>query len=235
MTPEREAMKKSIFLFLFCAALAGAKTKKSEPKPSPLDDYVQQAMKGAKIDLESSPGSLYTHTGPLADAIRDLRASRLYDVVTIVVLDNSSAVNSGVTNTSRKSSAQSSITALAGVTKATGALANLANMSGNQQLQGQGTTSRTSSLSTTLTAQVTHVLPNGNLVVEGQKEINVNSEHQTVVVRGIVRPIDLSPTNQISSGRLAMLEVRVDGKGVVNDAIKRPFILYRLLLGLLPF
>ncbi len=228
-------MSKSIFLFLFCVAVAPAKTKKPEAKPSALDDYVQQTMKAAKIAPESTSGSLYTRTGLLADGIRDLRASRVYDVVTIVVLDNSSAVSSGVTNTSRKSSAQSGITALGGITKATGALANLANMSGNQQLAGQGTTSRTSSLSTTLTAQVTHVLPNGNLVVEGKKEINVNSEHQTVTVRGIVRPEDLSPLNQISSGRLAMLEVRVDGKGVVNDAVKRPFILYRLLLGLLPF
>jgi flagellar L-ring protein precursor FlgH len=107
--------------------------------------------------------------------------------------------------------------------------------SGNQQLQGQGTTSRDSSLNTTLTAQVTHVLPNGSLVIQGQKEINVNSEHQTVTIRGILRPNDLSPANQVSSDRLAMLEVRVTGKGVVNDAVKRPFILYRLLLGLLPF
>jgi flagellar L-ring protein FlgH len=102
-------------------------------------------------------------------------------------------------------------------------------------LQAQGSTTRQSSLTTTLTAEVIAVLPNGNLVVEGQKEIMVNSERQLVTVRGVVRQEDLSPVNSVSSDRLAMLEVRVNGKGVVGDSIKRPFILYRLLLGLLPF
>ena len=56
-----------------------------------------------------------------------------------------------------------------------------------------------------------------------------------VSVRGVIRPADLSPGNVISSNQIAQMEVKVNGKGVVNDAVKRPFILYRLLLGLLPF
>jgi flagellar L-ring protein precursor FlgH len=171
----------------------------------------------------------------LADAFRDVRASQLFDLVTIVVSDQASAVSSGVTNTSRKSSANASVTSLFAPIKAGRALSSLANSTGNQQLQGQGTTTRTSTLSTTLTAEVTDVLPNGNLVVQGQKEIAVNSERQVVTVRGIIRPDDLSPTNSIPSDRLAQLQVQVSGKGVVADAVKRPFFLYRLLLGLLPF
>jgi flagellar L-ring protein precursor FlgH len=228
-------MRKIIAITIALIASAAAKPKKSEPRRSPLDQYIEQIMRGVQATPESSPGSLFTRTGQLADGFRDLRASRLYDLVTIIVADKASAVSTGVTNTSRKSSAKTSVTALGGVVKATGPLANLLNTSGNTQLQGQGTTSRDSSLNTTLTAQVTHVLPNGSLVIQGQKEINVNSEHQTVTIRGIVRPDDVTPANQVSSDRLAMLEVRVTGKGVVNDAVKRPFFLYRLLLGLLPF
>ena len=224
-----------VFMLISVTAVAGRTTKKKPDAQSPLDLYIEQALKGVKTANESSPGSLYAQTGILADGFRDLRASRLYDLVTIVVADKASAVSSGVSNTSRKSSAKASVTALAGAIAATRPLANLASTSNNQQLQSQGRTSRDSALTTTLTAQVTHVLPNGNLVIQGQKEINVNSEHQTVTIRGILRPDDLSPGNQIPSDRVAMLEVRVTGKGVVNDAVKRPFILYRLLLGLLPF
>jgi flagellar L-ring protein precursor FlgH len=54
-------------------------------------------------------------------------------------------------------------------------------------------------------------------------------------VRGVVRPADIDPTNSVPSTRLGDLEIRVNGKGVVGDAIKRPFILFRILLGLLPF
>ena len=90
-------------------------------------------------------------------------------------------------------------------------------------------------LTTTLTARVTHVLPNGYLVIEGSKSIQVNSEHQAVTVRGVIRPADVSPGNQVRSDRIAQMEIRLNGKGVVNDSIRRPFFLYRLLLGLLPF
>ena len=141
----------------------------------------------------------------------------------------------GATQTSRKSSVDSSITALLGVKSATGALANLATANSDTELNGSGTTSRGTTLSTTLSARVTHVLPNGYLVLEGTKDVQVNSEHQFIKIRGIIRPMDLSPGNVITSTQLAQLEINIDGKGVVNDAIKRPWILYRILLGLLPF
>jgi len=63
----------------------------------------------------------------------------------------------------------------------------------------------------------------------------VNSERQSIVVRGLIRPVDVTPGNIIRSDQISDLTLEVNGKGVVNDAIKRPFILYRILLGLLPF
>ena len=185
--------------------------------------------------LGASPGSLYSPSGFLADTARDLRASQIDDVITIVVSEAVSAVASGGTNTSRKSSAQNSITSLAGALPATGRLANLLGLSNNQQLQGAGQTSRTMTVSTVLSARIVEVTPNGTLGVEGTKDIGVNSEKQHIIVHGLVRPADLSPANTVQSQQVANLQVQVNGKGVVNDAIKRPFILYRILLGLLPF
>jgi len=71
--------------------------------------------------------------------------------------------------------------------------------------------------------------------LEGSKSVQINSDWQTVTVRGIVRPSDLGPDNSVTSTRLGQLEVKLDGKGVINDAIHRPNFLYRFLLGLLPF
>ena len=76
---------------------------------------------------------------------------------------------------------------------------------------------------------------NGNLVVEGTKNVNINAENQVITIRGVIRSIDLDTTNTIQSARLAQMEVQVNGKGVVNDVVRRPNILYRLFLGLLPF
>ena len=102
-------------------------------------------------------------------------------------------------------------------------------------MDGEGTTSRVTTLTDTLSARVTHVLPNGYLVLEGTKNLMVNSEHQVVKVRGVIRPSDLSPGNLISSSQIAQMEIKIDGKGVVNDAVRRPNFIYRFLLGLLPF
>jgi flagellar L-ring protein precursor FlgH len=204
------------------------------PKLSPLEQYLSEA--GVEAGLtEPSPGSLFRSGARLADLARDRRASRTGDVVTIVVSDKASAISRGTTNSSRKSTSNAKVTSLARVLPAAGALPNLLNTEGERTLQGQGETSRTNELSTTLAATVTRVLPNGNLLVEGAKDISVNGERQRVTIRGIARPIDVSTANSLSSERLAFLEVRIDGKGVVNDAIQRPNFLYRLLLGWLPF
>jgi flagellar L-ring protein precursor FlgH len=78
-------------------------------------------------------------------------------------------------------------------------------------------------------------MPNGNLIIEGGKEILVNSERQVVWLRGVVRPADLSPENLVTSSRIALMDLRVNGRGVVNDAIRRPNFLYRLFQRILPF
>ena len=204
-------------------------------EPTPLDRYITE-VEGRTDRSQSlpSPGSLFSPVSRLGDAFRDLRAAQLDDLVTILVSDKASAVTTGTTNTARKSSLQAGIQSLAGPLKAASALSNLVGSTGNQQLQGQGTTSRGNTLTTNISARVTHVLPNGNLVVEGVKDILVNSERQTVTVRGILRPQDLAAANTIASDRLANLEVHVNGKGVIGDAVHRPFILYRLIMGLLP-
>jgi flagellar L-ring protein precursor FlgH len=216
-------------------AMASAKKRPAAQEKPSLDEYVQDVNRRSHQPSSASPGSLYTTSGRLADGFRDVRASQTYDLVTIIVLDKASAVSTGGTNTSRKSNVKASVTSLFGPQSATSALSNLAATTNNQQLQGQGTTSRGSTLTTTVTAEVTDVLPNGNLVIQGQKEIAVNSEKQVITVRGIIRPDDLSPLNSIPSDRVARMEILVNGKGVVNDVVKRPFILYRILLGLLPF
>ena len=183
----------------------------------------------------SSAGSLFTPDTPMLDLGSDLRARRPNDLITIVVFDTASAVSKGATKSARSSSAKASVTGLAGTPPAASRFANLLNLGTDTKLDGQGETSRETTLNTTVSARVVRVLPNGLLVVEGSKSVRVNSETQLVSVRGLVRPFDLTPDNRVASDKVAALEVSVDGKGVVADAVRRPNILYRILLGILPF
>jgi len=228
-------MKFLIALLLLCAPLSAAKKKVPPPSTSPLDHYVTDARARLLEAPKPPPGGIWAPGSRLADAARDMKASQIDDMITVLVVETASAVAKGTTKTARASSVKSNVAALAGVTKAAGPLANLAGVTGDQQLSGQGTTSRDVVISTTLTARVSAVLPNGAMLVEASKDVEVNSERQTITVRGIVRPADVLADNTVRSDRLGQLEVRVNGRGVVGDAIKRPFILYRLLLGLLPF
>jgi flagellar L-ring protein precursor FlgH len=225
--------------FLAIALIAGstfaAKKKAAPAEKTALDRYVTDAKARSADAPAASPGGIWTPGSRLADAARDVRASQIDDMITILVVENASAVASGVTKTGRTSSTANSISALAGITKATGPWNNLAGVTGNTQINGQGTTSRDVVISTTLTARVSSVLPNGAMLVEATKDLEVNSERQTITVRGIVRPADVGSDNTVRSDHLGQLELRVNGKGVAGDAIRRPFILYRLLLGLLPF
>jgi flagellar L-ring protein precursor FlgH len=228
-------MKILILALLIAGSTFAAKKKVKPPSPSPLDRYVADARARTADAPVAAPGGIWVPSSRLADAARDLRASQIDDTITILVVENASAVASGTTKTGRSSSTANSVTALAGLTKAAGPWANLAGVTGNTQLNGQGSTSRGVVISTTLTARVSGVLPNGAMLVEATKDLEVNSERQTITVRGIVRPADVGSDNTVRSDHLGQLELRVNGKGVVGDAIKRPFILYRLLMGLLPF
>jgi flagellar L-ring protein precursor FlgH len=237
-------MFRGVLLFVIFAGVAAGqipgfgkkKTPAKPPEPSLLDQYIKSASAAAdKESEEAAPGSLWTPTSHLTDLGRDLRASQVNDVVTVLVSENVNAVAGGASTSERASSANSSITALAGQKSSTGALANLLGATGDQKLNGTGTTSRTATLTATLTARVVKVLPGGLLLIQGDKSIQVNSENQVITVRGIVRTPDISTANSVASTQIADLEIRVNGKGVIGDAIRRPNALYRLLLGILPF
>jgi len=219
---------------VLCVAVLNGKNARKPAEQSTIDTYIAEAEARRSANLATAaPGSVFSTNGVLTNAARDLRASQLDDIVTILVADRATALSKGGTNSSRKSSAKYGIDSLYGPLKAP--WTNLAGTSGDRQLQGQGETSRENNLSTTVAATVKHVLPNGNMVVEGKKSVTVNSENQIVRIRGIVRPADVSPGNIVRSERLSDLEIEINGRGVVGDVVKRPFILYRILMGLLPF
>jgi flagellar L-ring protein precursor FlgH len=230
-------MTAGLVIALSCNVLDAADKKPKKPvEPSALDRYIQEAMShGTPAEIQSTSGSLWSPASRLSDIGSDLRAVQVNDLVTVVVSEQASAVVTGDVKTSRVSSVKASITSLFAPKSPTGALSNLANSSNDTELAGTGETSRGAQISTTLSARVTHVLPNGYLVLEGSKDVQVSAEFQQVTLRGIIRPVDVSPGNVVSSTQIAQMEVKVNGKGVIGDAIRRPNILYRLFLGILPF
>ena len=79
------------------------------------------------------------------------------------------------------------------------------------------------------------VLPNGMLVIEAARQVEFSQQTQTIVLRGLVRPEDISQQNQVLSTAISSLELEVRGKGIINDSTHRQNVLVRLLEKVLIF
>ena len=86
-----------------------------------------------------------------------------------------------------------------------------------------------------MTGQVIAVLPSGNLVVEAEREIFMNNQHEHVIVRGLIRPGDIGPNNTVVSAALSNLEIEMKGKGIISDGTRPPNPITRAILWLFGF
>ncbi len=173
--------------------------------------------------------------GGLTRMNTDVRAMRPNDLISIVVVENLAASTDGTVKNSRASSASSQITSLFGLLKAGNALQNLVGQTSAQALSAQGASATNSSLTTVFGGQVVDVLANGMLVIEAARQVEFSQQTQTIVLRGMVRPEDISQQNQVLSTAISSLELEVRGKGIVNDATYRQNPLVRLLERILIF
>jgi flagellar L-ring protein FlgH len=232
MSNHRRALAVLMVLFFIPAALA--KEKPASAKRDGLADYIQRVSAKTLDAAPATLGSLWSDSGRLANMVADYKASRVGDLVTISVAQNLSASSTGNVSTNRNFSASSGITALPGQLKTTG-VANLFSPNSTQTLAGKAQATSQTSLSTTLTGRVAAVLPTGTLVVEAERQITMNNQHETVILRGLVRPGDLDATNTVTSNQVGNLEVEVKGKGVISEGTRPPNPIVKWILRVVGF
>jgi flagellar L-ring protein precursor FlgH len=212
--------------------------KALEPKPNvaaaSLTSYLER-VRAENSTVQATPGSIWTDSGRLTRMTTDVRAMRPHDLIQVVVAENLAASTDGTVKNSRASNATSGISGLLGTLKAGNALQNIITQSSSAGLNAQGTSATDSSLSTTFGGQVVEVLPNGMLVVEAARQVEFSQQTQTILLRGLVRPEDISQQNQVLSTAISSLELEVRGKGIINDYTHRQNPLVRLLQQLLIF
>jgi flagellar L-ring protein precursor FlgH len=191
--------------------------------------------------------SLWSDNAPLGDLYADPKARRVGDVVTIKIVESSSATNNADTNTGRNTSLQASIDSFLGLEKkytdpsspnykAYPRINPFGKVDANfdSTFKGSGSTSRSGDLTAYVTARVSGVMPNGDLHVQGFREIRVNHENQIISVEGFVRSRDISAENVVLSTYLADARITYSGTGIVNDK-QRPGWLTRVLDAAWPF
>ncbi|HKP94673.1 MAG TPA: flagellar basal body L-ring protein FlgH [Fibrobacteria bacterium] len=162
----------------------------------------------------------------------DKKAKRAEDVITVLIMENAKASNDTKTNTDKTQDASIDIkpfnVAWAGGTPSSYTPAVGFGGGVQQKYQGKGETSRAGEVKATLSARIVAVYDNGNLLIEGNKEVEVNSEKEILRVSGIVRPEDISPDNTVLSEKIADARIQYTGQGD-NHQAARPGLLARFI------
>lgn len=204
-----------LLLLVLTFLLSGCAVEKAEiktagyedPTPKPVADY--------------STGSIWQSAS--AGMTDDSKARRRGDIITIVISESASASKEAKTGTSRDSSLGAGMPAMLGLEN-TGIfrnnfsdLANIIKANSNSSFKGAGSTSRQENLKATIAARVIDVQANGNLMIEGRRNIKVNEEDQIIVLEGTVRPRDIAPDNTVNSMFVADARISYSGRGIISD------------------
>ncbi|MDE0856650.1 MAG: flagellar basal body L-ring protein FlgH, partial [Nevskia sp.] len=91
-------------------------------------------------------------------------------------------------------------------------------VSASRAFKGAGDSAQSNSLQGSITVQVAQRLPNGNLLVRGEKQIQINQGYEYVKLEGVIRPADIGTDNSVTSDRVANARISYTGKGQVADA-----------------
>lgn len=219
-------MKQVIAWGMVATMLAGC-TASTRPQLSSVNSGLsnpQQVVTPVAIPNPPQPavGSLWVPGSK--QFFKDSRAHQVGDIVTVLVSEEATATIEGKTDASRTHSQSAGVSVLPfvsgqlltrGIDLATNGLADT---DSNRDFQGDASTDRKDSLQASVAAVVTQVLPNGLLVIQGQREVLVNYEKQILQLTGIVRPEDISAQNSVPSSKIAEARIAYAGKGMIDDA-----------------
>ena len=188
-------------------------------------------------------GSLWRGSSSKNRLFSDFRARDVGDIITVLIVDKTTASGEATTETGGTSANDYNVTAAAGMPLDLGmtdfmGLGNRfdPNFGGGRatSFAGSGSTERIGQITASLAVRVLQVLSNGNLYVEGAKEMTVNDEKQYVVISGIIRPEDITATNTITSDSISDLMVELSGEGVISGK-QNPGWLTSILDSVWPF
>lgn len=209
-------------------ALAGCVSKPSEP------DYSATWPEAVPTTAQGN-GAIYQAGHDIA-LFENAVARRVGDTLTIRLNERTNASKNSTTSTSKSTNIDLPGPTIAGrPVTANGTEILSASVNNNAEFDGEGASTQSNRLEGDITVTVAQRLPNGNLLVRGQKWISINQGQEYVRIQGIVRPIDIDPDNSISSLRVADAMIAYGGKGALANA-NSPGLLARFFnLPFLPF
>jgi len=167
------------------------------------------------VSAFSAPTSRYIN-----NLYADKKGKKAGDVVTVLVMEAAKAGSDTRTETEKKNGVDVSLNKPSG-SKALSWLPSFGvSNEANVNYNGKGATARNGELKATVTARITEVLDNGNLLIEGSKLVAINDEEEILEVSGTIRADDINPDNTVYSYKIAEAVIRYSGSGTNTQAAK---------------
>ena len=227
-------MKSSVlFMILICSALGGCSATKLVG-PDGLASF-EMTYPETVAQLRQATGSILDNGSNIYPAGRaySTGAVKIGDILTIVLAESAQASRVTGLTTERVSS-----NAITGGIFPDGTyaerLAALETLGSTISSEGNGTAEQSASLNGSISAVVVEVMSNGNLVIFGEKQLELNEGSEYIRVRGVVRPEDIQPNNTVLSRRLANAQFSYSGAGELARSTKMPWGT-NILFSLWPF
>ena len=179
------------------------------------------ALTAAASGITLGQSGLYSNGATL---FSDHRAHTVGDIITIEIVEVASASNEASTEISKEHQTELSASGSGPLDfiPLTGLNSDIKN-----DYSGEGKTSRKGNLKAKMTACITQVLPNGNLLIEGSRIVDVNGEKQTTILTGVIRPQDITTRNTVYSYNIADAQITYTGRGSVQTS-QRPGLLAKI-------
>lgn len=182
------------------------------------DPFFAPIMPEIPAEEVVTTGSLYK-TGWSNGLYSDTKARRVGDIITVLLQESTQASKSAKTETKKETDATlSPLVGLNGAAPTIGGNALQLGMESDSQFKGDAKANQSNSLNGQISVHVMRALPNGNLIIRGEKWLTLNTGQEFIRLTGIVRAEDISAENTVASTRVANARISYSGKGSMAEA-----------------
>lgn len=192
--------------------------------PLPNDPFYAPIMPDIPQQKVNDDGAIF-QADMANNLFADVKARRVGDIITVNLEENTQATKSAGTSTSKATGVEvSPIIGLGGNALNIGNESIQLGLDSTNDFEGDATANQSNNLSGSISVTVVQVMANQNLLVRGEKWLTLNSGDEYIRLTGVVRPADVSPTNEIESTKIANARIQYSGTGSFDTAQKEGWL-----------
>jgi flagellar L-ring protein precursor FlgH len=231
-TIKIKSAPRSLFVMLITLEVSGCAVNHDVEEEDP---FFAPIMPEVPTEEVVATGSLY-HTGWSNGLYSDTKARRVGDIITVLLMENTQASKSAKTETKKETDASlSPLIGLNGLAPTIDGNTIELGIESDGNFKGDAKSDQSNRLSGEITVHVLRVLPNGNLIIRGEKWLTLNSGQEFIRLTGIVRSQDISADNTVDSTRVANARISYSGKGTLAEANEAGWLSRFFMSSMWPF